>query len=149
MPASNDAIARRLAGQMWRNPVDHQKKLADGIWMFSTPGHGGIVVDTNIRPELASYNTEVRYHKNHAYYSEQHFAAFEEDCMAAIVEWLYASEIHTKAFRNMFVADDAVSDEEWFRKRIEMLRASLEMWNPDVLQKYPDPSMCVKKGENK
>ena len=137
--AQSSSIARRLAAQMWGTP-DRQRKLADGIWDFSTPSHGGIVVDTDVRTELKSYNQQVckgRY----VYYSEQHFAAFEEDCMAPIVEWVYAADIHTKKFRSYFVGDEELTDEEYFAKRLDLIRRSLEQWNPEVLKKYPEPSM--------
>ena len=55
---SNSTIAKRLATQMWGKP-DHQHKLADGIWEFSTPRHGGIIVDIEVRPLLREYVTEV------------------------------------------------------------------------------------------
>lgn len=137
--AQTSSIARRLAAQMWGTP-DRQRKLADGIWDFSTPSHGGIVVDTDVRTELKSYDCQVckgRY----VYYSEQHFAAFEEDCMAPIVEWVYAADIHTKKFRSYFVGDEELTDEEYFAKRLDLIRRSLEQWNPEVLKKYPEPSM--------
>lgn len=139
--SQNASIAKRLASQMWGAP-DHQCKLADGIWEFSTPRHGGIVVDTDIRTELKPYDTKVSKGK-YIYYAEQHFAAFEEDCMAPIVEWVYATDIYKnpKQFRSHFVGNEDLSDEEYFSKRIALIKRSLEQWNPDVLKKYPEPGM--------
>lgn len=130
-------IARAMATQFWGRP-DHQKKLANGIWWFSTPRHGGIVVDVNVRTELQAYKSAVTWKKCYLIPSEQHFAAFEEDCMAAIVEWLYARDIYTHEFREMFVSD--LSDEKFFQTRLELIRASLERYNPDVLKKFPRPN---------
>lgn len=142
--AQNASIAKRLAAQLW-GPPDRQRKLADGIWEFSTPSHGGIVVDTDIRTELKPYNTQVTRNRNYVYYSEQHFAAFEEDCMAPIVEWVYAADIYQnpKRFRSHFIGGETLSDEEWFSERLDLIKSCLEQWNPDVLLKYPEPSMGV------
>ena len=60
---SNSTIAKRLATQMWGRP-DHQHKLADGIWEFSTPRHGGIIVDIEVRPLLREYVTEVTLYRS-------------------------------------------------------------------------------------
>lgn len=141
MAKEASSIARRLASQMWGTP-DRQRKLADGIWEFSTPSHGGIVVDTDVRTELKPYNQDVSKGK-YIFYSEQHFAAFEEDCMAPIVEWVYAADIYRnpKKFRSLFAGDEGLSDDEYFAKRLELIRQSLEQWNPDVLKQYPEPSM--------
>lgn len=61
---SNSTIAKRLASQMWGRP-DHQHKLADGIWEFSTPRHGGIIVDIEVRPLLREYVTEVTLYRKY------------------------------------------------------------------------------------
>ena len=58
--------------------------------------------------------------------------------MAAIVEWVYASDIYTHKFRSMYVSD--LSDEEFFQERLKLIRKSLEHWNPDVLEKWPNPN---------
>lgn len=133
---SNAEIARSMAIKFWGHP-DHQKKIADGIWLFSTASHGGMIVDTNVRTELRSYNSAVT-SRQYLIPSEQHFAAFEEDCMAAIVEWVYASDIYTHKFRSMYVSD--LSDEDFFQERLKLIHKSLERWNPDVLEKWPNPN---------
>ena len=61
--------------------------------------------------------------------------------MAPIVEWVYAADIHTKKFRSYFAGDEELTDEEYFTKRLDLIRRSLEQWNPEVLKKYPEPSM--------
>lgn len=110
---SNSTIAKRLATQMWGRP-DHQHKLADGIWEFSTPRHGGIIVDIEVRPLLREYVTEVTLYRKYAMDYEQHFAAFEEDCDAAIVEWVYGNEFHNKRFRSRYRSDPELSDKVFF-----------------------------------
>ena len=107
---SNSTIAKRLATQMWGKP-DHQHKLADGIWEFSTPRHGGIIVDIEVRPLLREYVTEVTLYRKYAMDYEQHFAAFEEDCDAAIVEWVYGNEFHNKRFRSRYRSDPELSED--------------------------------------
>lgn len=135
---NNLTIARRLASQMWGKP-DHQHRLVDGIWKFSTPSHGGIIVDIEVRPLLREYRTEVTRYKNHAMNHEQHFAAFEEDCDAAIVEWIYGNEFHNKRFRSRYRSNPELSDKEFFEKRLQIIKEILKRWHPEVLEKWPEP----------
>ena len=132
------AIARRLAIQYW-GPVQRQRKLADGIWWFSTEGHGGFVVDINVRPELAEFRSDVFY-RDRLYEREQHFAVFEEDCMAAIVEWTYP-EIMASIQKTLIEPMRSKSFEEFKRERIRDLRDSLIRWNPNWLDRYPEPGI--------
>lgn len=146
--AKSASIARRMATQWW-GEVQNQRKLAPGIWMFDTAGHGGIVVDTFLRPELEMCNSQVTYRQNWAIPGEQHFAAFEEDCMAAFVEYLYCREIHTEAFRKHYVGSDTVPPEVWFENRRKLLKEHVERYNYlfindskyDFLARYPEPGM--------
>lgn len=135
---SNSTIAKRLATQMWGRP-DHQHKLADGIWEFSTPRHGGIIVDIEVRPLLREYLTEVTLYRKYAMDYEQHFAAFEEDCDAAIVEWVYGNEFHNKRFRSRYRSDPELSDKVFFEERLRLIKESLKRWHPEVLEKWPEP----------
>lgn len=140
-PAKPASIARRMANQFWGD-VEVQKMIAPGIWWFSTAGHGGFIVDTDVRQELREFNSEV-YKNGQCYCREQHFAAFEEDCMAAIVEWTYP-EIMPKVF-NWLVCSDIVGYNQFKEERIELLRSSLERWNPEWLKKCPVPGAYLKK----
>lgn len=132
------AIARRMAYQFW-GEIQEQKKLAPGIWWYTTAGHGGIVVDIKERPELAEYQSTVYYGRDQRWYieSEQHFAAFEEDCAAAIVEWQYP-EVWKKVYQ-LFETKEPLM--EWAAKRQELLKSSLARWNPEYLAKHPDLPM--------
>lgn len=132
------AIARRLAVQYW-GPVQRQRKLADGIWWFSTEGHGGFVVDTNVRPELEEFRSDVFY-RERFYEHEQHFAAFEEDCMAAIVEWTYP-EIMASVQKELVDPHRSTPFDEFVRERTEVLHRSLARWNPEWLKRYPEPGV--------
>lgn len=134
------SIARRMATQYWGD-VQHQRKLAPGIWMFSTSGHGGIVVDTALRPALADHNNTVYYGRNQQWiiYTEQHFAAFEEDCEAVKVEWAYP-EI-SRAIYQVWCVDEPF--ESWMEKRSQNLRRSLEQWNKEWLEEHPTPGWAV------
>lgn len=134
---NNISAAKRLAAKRW-DTVQTQHKLADGIWQFETAGHGGIVVDTDIRPELSEWNefVPIKIDSGVGRISEQHFAAFEEDCEAAIVEWIYAYNIWKPSFRRLFIKS-GLADEEWYTKREEILKHILETYNPDILTKYP------------
>ena len=52
--SNSSKIARSIASQMWGTPVQSQKKLAPGVYWFSTPGHGGlvgIVDEMDVSPE--------------------------------------------------------------------------------------------------
>lgn len=137
-------IARRLASQMWGQP-DMQKKLAEGIWLFETPRHGGIVVDAAIRPAILKVCqvTEVliRAESKWKRPSEQHFVALEEDCCACIAEWLFAEDVITDSLYRMY--DTFLPFAEWKAKRLKCIRKSLEMWNPDVLTTFPNPNMGI------
>lgn len=135
--AKTSAEARCMAFQTW-GKVESQFKLAPGLWLYSTPSHGGIVADTYLRPELRKYNRQLVSGKS-LYSSKQHYAAMEEDCMAAVAEWLYANEICTPKYKRRFRSE--LTLEEWTAQRITLLRQSLEQWNPDVLKEYPSPSM--------
>ena len=68
------STARKIASQEW-GEVHAQEKLAEGIWVFSTSRHGGIITDTNLRPESKFNEVE-----------PTSFAAFEEDAEVDIVE---------------------------------------------------------------
>lgn len=142
---STATIARRLASQTW-GEVQTQKKVAEGIWTYHTAGHGGYVVDTDIYPTLADHNETVyvRSDSNSYYPHEQHFAAFEEDCEFAKVEWLYP-QILEKVIKQ-YTLKEGVTKEVWLKQRLTSLRASLERWNPDFLKKYPNPGMGKVKG---
>jgi len=132
---TRDLIARRLASQTWGD-VQKQSKLGDGIWLFHTVGHGGYIVDTVRHPELSKYNSIVETRKESGKYrtSEQGFAAFEEDCMYAIVEWthphmLYAS---VKEYR---IGD--LSVDLWIQQRLLRVEKSLARYNPEFLAEHP------------
>lgn len=135
-------VARKLASQMWGKP-DSQLKLAEGIWSFTTPSHGGIIVDSDIRPEILKVreNTFVYIHSGSSsgYCDEQHFVALEEDCDAAIAEWLYANEIITPKYQKRFASEEPF--ESWKAKRIDMLYNSLMKWNNDILKTFPSPGL--------
>lgn len=135
--ATPAAIARRMATQYW-GPVQRQCKIGDGIWWFSTARHGGIVVDTEVRPELAEYNSEVA-RNGLVYYDEQHFAAFEEDCKAAIVEWTYPDIM--PAIHKKICTLDKGPTKTFVSERIEILRESLQRWFPEWLDKWPEPGV--------
>ena len=134
--------ARKVASQTWGN-VQHQRKLADGIWFFDTDRHGGIVTDFNVRPETRFMERFVytRVGSSYGLCHEQHYAAFEEDCDACCVEWLYASEIMTKNYMNFFVGTEEMSLADWKKERLSIIKNSLVRWNPGFLEKYPNPDM--------
>lgn len=127
-------IARRMAAQFW-GPVQVQKKIGEGIWWFSTAGHGRIVVDTAVRTSLREFQSEVTYRGRYCIPEEQHFAAFEEDCEACKVEWTYPSVM--PAIAAMFRFDGELDG--WIQERIAMIRESLERWNPVWLAQHPEP----------
>ena len=118
MPHDPAKAARRMAAQHW-GPVEKQCKVAPGIWWFSTCSHGGLIVDTDVREELRELNKPV-FKRNLAYVEDQHFAAFEEDCQAAIVEWVYP-EIIPEIQRKLF--QDETSTHVYIAQRIALLRA--------------------------
>lgn len=132
------AVARKLASQMWGKP-DHQRKLAEGIWVFSTPRHGGIVVDTDVRPDILKVTKKtfvyLREGSSYGRSDEQHFVALEEDCDACIAEWLYADEIITPKLHKRYITDKPF--ESWKAERLELIRKSLAHWNPHVLEVFP------------
>ena len=138
----SDSVARKLASQMWGRP-ESQFKLADGIWLFHTNSHGGIIVDTDVRPEILQVMEKTFVYRrsgaDDGYSNEQHFVALEEDCDAPIAEWFYPDDIITAKLRKRFGGTECFS--AWKQQRIEMIRASLSRWHPEVLQKYPNPGM--------
>lgn len=144
MAKSTATTARKLAAQYWGQP-DYQRKLAEGIWMFSTPSHGGIVIDTNIRQEILKVKEPsfvyTRKGSNQGYCNEQHFVALEEDCEACIAEWLYAKDIITPKYFGYYIHDEGETFETWKEKRLEFIKQSLQLWNPEVLKFFPNPDM--------
>lgn len=142
--ANNATIARRLAAQSWGQP-DRQEKLAEGIWKFDTPGHGGIVIDVCVCPEPMQFKkfndvVYIRNNSNRYRILEQHFAAFEEDCEAQIVEWIFADKVVTPKRQQGYLNKDLPFD-EWRKWYIGCLRETLETWHPEVLEKYPVPGV--------
>lgn len=138
----NDAtIARRMASQFW-GEVQRQKKLLDGIWTFSTAGHGGFIVDVDKYPELAEYKSTVYINAKSNYYypSEQHFAAFEEDCEYAKVIWA-VPRVLIKLAGHYSINQDR---KQWAKEMMKSVRTSLEYWNPDFLVKHPEPGFADK-----
>lgn len=135
--ATNSAIARRLAAQTW-GEVQYQRKLGPGIWLFETAGHGGYVVDTDIRPVFRGEEADVLIRANGHYLnlSEQHFAVFEEDCEYAKVEWL-CPDIFKRLSK---LYEISCPFEEWITQRRTTIRKSLERWNPEWLEKHPNPT---------
>lgn len=132
---SNAVIARRFAKQMW-GTVQGQKKLINGVWEYYTAGHGGIIVDTNEWPLLKEYNTIVftRVNANTYYLSEQHFAAFEEDCDWAIPVYLY-KEIAMAKFINSDYTEEFYKKYPTVEKFIEnSVIPSIKQWNEKVLK---------------
>lgn len=124
---TTESAARRIAAQEW-GEVHAQEKLAEGIWVFSTSRHGGIITDTLIRPE-SKFN-EV----------EPGFAAFEEDAETDKVEWLYMCDIHTDHFKDI-TAGSGISFPDWQQDRIRALHERLQHWFPEFLAKYPEPGL--------
>lgn len=123
------STARGIAAQEW-GEVHVQRKLAEGIWVFSTARHGGIITDTTLRPE-SKFN-EV----------EPGFATFEEDAEADMVEWLYMKDIHTEHFKFITCGDDK-SFPDWQQDRINQLRERLQHWFPEFLAKHPFPGIAA------
>lgn len=136
------AIARRLAAQYW-GPVQRQRKLSNGIWWFTTAGHGGFVVDLDVRPELKEFQSDV-FRRERLYEHEQHFAAFEEDCMAPIVEWTYP-EIMASIQKALIEPYRSMPFDEFVRERKEDLYSSLARWNPNWLIRYQEPGVPASK----
>ena len=138
------SIARRLAYQYW-GEIQTQYKLAEGIWLFDTASHGGIVVDIAVHPELAEFKSTVynhRYGKYAALYDEQHFAAFEEDCNAQIVEWTFPHLVEDRVMKRILgygSKDPAHTVEiaEWRAERKGILERSLRNWHKDWLENHP------------
>lgn len=133
-----DFVARRLAAQMWGLP-DKQRKLADGIWLFCAENGSGLIIDTNIRPEVLAFFEKAIVLKNkrnaHTRPSEQHFVALQEGADAYAAEWIYAKEILTPNYRMQLAT--TVPYPEWKKKRLEMIRNSLSMHHPNVLKTHP------------
>lgn len=130
-------IARRLASQEWGPDVQSQRKLADGIWEFTTDGHGGIIVDINKYPQLAEFKSTVYIKRNSDYYyeHEQHFAAFEEDCQASIVEWNFP--YISKPLMKYYRGTQNLTYAQWQQQRLKSVYTSLQKWNLDYLDKHP------------
>ena len=143
MVAKNATIARRLASQMW-GEVQTQLKVADGIWSYTTAGHGGFIVDIYLHPELAEYKSVVyRDRRTNEYFpSEQHFAPFEEDCEYAKVIWLYPYVL--KKLSKNYSKVDKTNFEKWQQEQLGYAKRSLEQWNPDFLQKHPKHGKLIK-----
>lgn len=135
-------VARKVASQTW-GEVQHQLKLADGIWLFDTARHGGIVTDFLKRPETSFKPVFVytRAGRTDGNLGEQHYAVFEEDCEANMVEWLNASEIMTQRYMKRFLPNSSITLETWKKQRLELIEASLKFWYPKFLKQYPDPDM--------
>lgn len=135
MAQNTATIARRMASQWW-GPVQKQEKLGDGIWWFTTASHGGLVVDTDVRTALAEFKSTVLLRKDGewARSDEQHFAAFEEDCDAALVEWVYPS-IMDKTAKSCNIGSNLI--DQWKVQRKQMLFESLSRWHADWLASHP------------
>lgn len=130
----NAQIARRLASQIWGD-VQVQKYVREGIWSFSTSGHGGYILDLDCYPEFydkfIQFYQFVRVRKDvlNGRRSEQHFAAFEEDCDFAVLEYVLLD-----LMAPIFANDNNVLDseyEEFYDEYRSSLLKSLEMWNKE------------------
>lgn len=136
-PAS---IARRYAKILW-GEVNHQNKLAEGVWLFDCSGHGGIIVDTDIHPSMfrgeGADQIPTKEDSGLLDLAEQHFAAYEEDCEAAKVEWLIPA-VRKKLYKH-FQTEKPFED--WWEERVQVLRDSLEQWNPGFLAQHPEPTI--------
>ena len=140
----NRLASNKLAAQMW-GQIQQSQRLANGIVWYSTASHGGIVVDTDIHPDVLLFQTKnfiyIRKGGVQGRIADQHFVALEEDCNASIAEWLYPDEIITPKYQQSFCGGKDISFDEWKAHRIDVLRSSLEKWNPMVLWVYPDAGM--------
>lgn len=138
------SIARRYASQLW-GTVNRQLKLTKGIWWFSCTGHGGYIVDTDVWSQLKSdneptiYLNRIEMNKRDGVYdqTEQHFAAYEEDCDYLKVEWLVPEVKRNVAKRYGVSGQEAI--ETWYTKRMIFLKLSLEQNNHDFLKEHPIP----------
>ena len=135
----NAHIARRLATQIWGD-VHSQKYVREGIWSFSTCSHGGYILDLDCYPEFydkfKQFCQFVRVSKeaHSGRRSEQHFAAFEEDCDFAVLEYVLLDLMAPMFANNRNVLDSEY--EEFYNEYRSSLLRSLEMWNKEWLLKY-------------
>ncbi len=136
MSRESYAIAGSVATQQW-GKVTSRRKLCDGVYLFDTEGHGGVVVDTEVHPEMSMFNVFVECGKGgQGYTSEQHFAAFEEDCMVAVPYYLLFDKTHTKKFFETCYGGRG-KYEDWLFSQNQYIVSSLGRWNP-VFLKYQE-----------
>lgn len=83
----------------WREGAKVRETNVDGIFLCTTSGHGGYLVDIEKHPELKKYGDST--------YNKQ-INAFEEDYEALKVEWLYPSLVNNKEWYNNLTIDEVV-----------------------------------------
>ena len=88
--------------------TDHQKKLAEGVYIVGTPSHGGVIVKKTVADNYLS-----RKAKEVAGYPDYGWYHFEEDCDWAV----FAKE------------NPNIVPKHW----LQYVDASLEQYNPDYL----------------
>lgn len=92
--------------------VQHQEKLAPGVWSVCTAGHGGIIVATEVAHKHISENA-----KKCIPEPECGFYNFEEDCDWAI----FAKE------------NQSIVPEDW----LQYIDGALQRWHPEYLAMLP------------
>lgn len=136
---SNSTIAKRLATQMWGKP-DHQHKLADGIWEFSTPRHGGIIVDIEVRPLLREYVI-----RSHTLSQVCHglLNSTLQPSRRTVMLPLWNGYTETNFTINvsaLVIEAIPLSDKVFFEEAAcGLIKESLKRWHPEVLEKWPEP----------
>lgn len=119
---NNSTLARRLAYQMW-GEVNSQKKIAEGVWLFSCSGHGGFIVDNDILPEYkGKYEMTLLYKRNFYRYSEQHFSVFEEDCNWAILINDHQELLNQKMY-SLYIPKQTFS--EWVKSMLKSAKETI------------------------
>lgn len=119
---NNSTLARRLAYQMW-GEVDYQKKIANGVWLFSCSGHGGFIVDNDVWTEYkGKHEMRLLYKRNFYRYSEQHFSVFEEDCDWAILINDHP-ELLNKSLYNQYRSTKTFT--EWVNGMLESAKSTI------------------------
>ena len=78
--------------------VQNSRKLAEGIWVVDTAGHGGIWLSPERRKQVPQYVTDVTFLKSRTW--------FEEDCDQAWPRVIFRAELNPI---------DAKQAEDWLR----------------------------------
>lgn len=128
---------RSVAAYLWGDDVQSQRKLAPGVVLYSTAGHGGIVVSTelfDLHPKLRGLFSEpVEWTRGGE--TVLSMVGFEEDCDVSILFHFHPELADIAVKKGIFPATIGVR-ELVDGKPVEVRRQTIHEYDRDVVQRW-------------